>query len=206
MLRIVTPRLELVAAEPAIAVAEADSVQGWCAPLGVEPPGSWPPPLHDGATLHWFAMAVRRDPAGLGWYTWYVVRLARRALIGQAGFKGRPDSRGSVEIGYSLLPPFHGAGYGTELVHALAAWAFRHGTVMRVLADTYPELVASVRVLEKNGFACTGRADDPGAIRFELRRRMFERRPPRDAERRLRNPDRSLTRARNAACGTRNHG
>ena len=190
MLCIVTPRLELVAAEPAIAVAEAASVQGWCAPLGVEPPGSWPPPLHDARALHWFAMAVSRDPGGLGWYTWYVVRRTGRTLIGQAGFEGRPDARGRVEIGYSLLPPFQGAGYGTELVRALTAWAFSHAAVTRVVANTYPELVASVRILEKNGFAFAGRADERGAIRFELRREVFEGRRARNAEGGVRNADR----------------
>ena len=102
------------------------------------------------------------------------MRREPRALIGHAGFKGRPDPRGTVELGYSLLPPFHGAGFGTELVRALTGWAFGHPPVARVMADTYPEWVASVRVLEKNGFALCGRADVPGAVRYELRRSIFK--------------------------------
>jgi len=176
MVRILTARLELVAAEAPIAQAEAEGLQGWCAPLGVEPPGSWPPPLDERETLAWFADAIAQDPAALGWFAWFVVRRGPRALIGHAGFKGRPDACGTVEIGYSLLPSFHGQGYGTELVRGLTGWAFGHASVQRVMADTYPEFVASVRVLEKNRFRLTGRADLPGAIRYELRRSMFESR------------------------------
>jgi RimJ/RimL family protein N-acetyltransferase len=175
MVRIVTPRLEIVAAEPGIARAEADDVQGWCAPLGVAPPRSWPPPLLDAETLRWLAVEIART-RGRGWYSWYVLRREPRALIGSAGFKGRPDQHGSVEIGYSLLGPFQGQGLGTELVRGLTGWAFRHGTVERVMAVTYPELAASVRVLEKNGFAPAGRAPLPGAIRLELRRAVHEQR------------------------------
>jgi ribosomal-protein-alanine N-acetyltransferase len=176
MVRIVTARLELVAAEPSIARAEADRVQGWCTPLGVEPPRSWPPPLLDVSTLHWLAAAVARVPADVGWYSWYVLRRVPRALIGSAGFKGPPDRHGSVEIGYTLLEAFHRAGFGTELVRALSGWAFSHAEVSRVQAITCPELVGSVRILEKNGFTETGRAQPPGSIRFELRRGTHEKR------------------------------
>lgn len=181
MLRIITPRLELAASEPGIAQAEADGLHGWCAPLGVDPPESWPPLLNDATTMRWFASAAAQDPDGAGWYSWYVLRRTPRALAGHAGFKGRPDRHGSVEIGYSLLPAFQRRGYGTELVRHLTDWAFGHETVARVMADTYPEFVASVRVLESNGFTLVGRAGDPCAIRYELRRTMFEvRRRPAD--------------------------
>jgi RimJ/RimL family protein N-acetyltransferase len=176
MVRIVTPRLEIVAAEPDMARAEAGDVQGWCAPLSVEPPGSWPPPLLDADTLRWLASEIGRGPGRVGWYSWYVLRRRPRALIGSAGFKGKPDRHGSVEIGYSLLEPFQGRGLGTELVRALTDWAFTHGEVTRVMAVTYPEFAASMRVLEKNGFTPAGRARLPGAIRLELRRSVHERR------------------------------
>jgi RimJ/RimL family protein N-acetyltransferase len=100
--------------------------------------------------------------------------VSRESSSATPGFKGRPDVRGTVELGYSLLPSFQGLGFGTELVRALTSWAFSHRAVERVMADTYPEFVASVRVLEKNRFTLSGRADEPGAVRYELRRSMFE--------------------------------
>jgi RimJ/RimL family protein N-acetyltransferase len=173
-----TPRLELVAAVPEVAEAESLRLPDWFAPLGVEPPPVWPPPLNDYDSIAWFARSVARDPEGLGWFGWYVLLRnspgERPLLAGNCGFKGRPDTRGSVEIGYSLLVPHQRRGFGTELVAGLVNWAFSHPIVERVLAETYPDFVASARVLEKNGFQPVGRGSSSDLIRFELRRTVFE--------------------------------
>jgi RimJ/RimL family protein N-acetyltransferase len=173
-----TPHLELVAAEPDVALAEAAAAPDWWRALAVARPASWPPPLNDLESLTWFARAIADDPAALGWFTWYVVRPddQGRLLVGSCGFKGRPDTRGSVEIGYGLLPEYQRQGFGTELTWALVSWAFRHDAVVRILAETLPELVGSVRVLEKNGFELVGRGSARDTILFELRRTVFERR------------------------------
>ena len=174
-----TPRLDLVAATSDIAYAEATGEPQWWRRFQASSPLSWPPPLNDVSSLHWFADAIACDPEGVGWYTWYVLERdagTPRRLIGNAGFTGRPDANGSAEIGYALLPPHQQRGYGTELVRALVGWAFTHAEVKRVMAETYPDFVASVRILEKNGFALAGRAVRPGAIRYELRRTVFARR------------------------------
>jgi [ribosomal protein S5]-alanine N-acetyltransferase len=179
MLSIRTPRLDLVAATAEIARNEAFGVADWYAPLDVEPPATWPPPFNDRRSQLWFARRVQREHGDPGWLLWYVVRQPdsvwdRRILVGNGGFTGAPDSRGSVEIGYSLLPPWHGRGYGTELAAALVGWAFSHEHVQRVLAVTYPSLIASIRVLEKNGFQRTCRGSAAGSVVFELRRGVFE--------------------------------
>jgi [ribosomal protein S5]-alanine N-acetyltransferase len=172
------PRLDLVAALPEVARAESLGLPDWFAPLGVAPPPVWPPPLNDHDSMGWFARSIARDPEGLGWFGWYALLRgaagAPPALAGNCGFKGRPDTRGSVEIGYSLLVPHQRRGLGTELVAGLVEWAFSHRAVERVLAETYPDFVASARVLEKNGFRPVGRGSSSDLIRFELRRAVFE--------------------------------
>lgn len=151
-------------------------MQGWCAPLDVPTPHSWPPPLLELGTVRWLADQIARKPADVGWYSWYVVQRTPRVLIGSAGFKGKPDRHGSIEIGYSLVQSAQRRGLGTELVRGLTDWAFTHPEVARVMAVTYPDLVGSVRVLEKNGFSPAGRAHLPGAVRFELRRTVHDAR------------------------------
>jgi RimJ/RimL family protein N-acetyltransferase len=178
MLRIHTPRLELVASPAAITRNEASGVADWFAPLEVDQPETWPPPFNDQRSQTWFARRIERED-GPGWLLWYVVRrpdaaVNRRTLIGNGGFTGAPDASGSVEIGYSLLPAWQGRGYGTELTDALASWAFSHERVERVLAVTYPTLIESIRVLEKNGFQRICRGSDTRSVVYELRRGVFE--------------------------------
>jgi len=76
-----------------------------------------------------------------------------------------------VEIGYSIVEAFQGKGLGTEAVRALVDHAFRNPAVTRVIAETFPDLTPSIRVLEKNGFVRIEEGgSEPGVIRFELRR------------------------------------
>jgi [ribosomal protein S5]-alanine N-acetyltransferase len=186
-----TRRLELVAAEPHVAVAEATGVREWYAHLRVPPPSPWPPPLNNAESITWFARCIHADPPAIGWYGWYVVRLApARVLVGNCGFKGRPDQAGTIEIGYSLLPAHQRQGLGTELVAALLAWAFAHSAVRRVMAETQPDLTGSVRLLEKHGFQLLGRGSAPDTILYELRRSVFERRRDRSADGILQRADR----------------
>jgi ribosomal-protein-alanine N-acetyltransferase len=178
-----TPRLELVAAEPRVAVAEAAGSPHWYAPLGVAAPGTWPPPLNNAESITWFARCIHADPSALGWFGWYVIRTAPvRVLAGNCGFKGRPDQAGTIEIGYSLLPDYQRQGLGTELTTALMRWAFAHGAVKRIMAETQPDLVASVHLLEKHGFQLVGRGSTADAILYELRRSVFESRRERSAD------------------------
>ena len=190
MLKIRTARLELVAAPADVTRDEACGVADWYAPLGVQRPETWPPPFNDRRSQRWFARRLEREQGGSGWLLWYVMLRSdsaqdRRILIGNGGFTGTPDARGSVELGYSLLPVWHGQGYGTELTAALVAWAFSHEPVQRVLAVTYPALTASIRVLEKNGFQRTCRGGDLRTVVFELRRGVFECRLAADIARKV---------------------
>jgi [ribosomal protein S5]-alanine N-acetyltransferase len=178
--RIRTARLELIAASADVTANEAAGVPDWFVPLGVGGPESWPPPFNDQLSQTWFARRIARGRTETGWLLWYVLRrgdtMFGPVLIGNGGFTGPPDRHGSVELGYSLLPSWHGQGYGTELAGALVTWAFGHAHVARVLAVTYPSLIPSIRVLEKNGFQRICHGSDRTSLTFELRRGVFERR------------------------------
>lgn len=95
-------------------------------------------------------MAAGPDPGPFGSYR--LVPRAHGLTVGTAGFFGPPDESGEVTIGYGMIEPERGRGYGTEAVAALLAVCRAHGGVSVVNADTDPGNIASQRVLAKNGF------------------------------------------------------
>jgi len=169
--RITTARLQLRPATQRILQAELDRDYAELAEvLQADVPPCWPPPLYDAAAVHWTLQKLRDRPWDAAWWSWYFLRRlpgGNRRLVGAGGFKG-PPAAGRVEIGYSIVEPLHGQGFATEAAAGLVGWARAFPQVRRVVAHTLPELPASIRVLQKNGFRLKGRPEEPGAIRFEL--------------------------------------
>jgi RimJ/RimL family protein N-acetyltransferase len=147
--------------------------------LGTEAPASWPPPLLDGEALDFFEEELRKGPEQEGWWCWYIIHrgsgTAADALVGGIGFRGPPDGKsGMTEVGYSMLPGWEGRGLATEALRTLIGWAFRDARTKRIIAETYPGLKASIRVLEKCGFSRAGAGAEAGRIRFEITREEYE--------------------------------
>lgn len=89
---------------------------------------------------------------------------------GAVGTRAPPNEEGLVEIGYSILPQHQRQGFATEAAAGLVRNAFTHSEVHGVVAETLPELVASIGVLEKCGFGFVGDGSEPGVIRYHRRR------------------------------------
>jgi len=143
--------------------------------MDAEVPAGWPPPLYEDGAIRWVLQRLQGSQRTALWYTWYFIRRdpgGRRELIGAGGFKGAPRG-GAVEIGYSVVPSAQGLGLATEAAAGLVAWARTFPGVRKIVAHTLPELGASIRVLEKNGFKQRGKPDEPEAIRFELDLRRY---------------------------------
>ena len=172
-----TQRLELVAATVELARAEMDDVPALARLLGASVAAEWPPPLNDRDSQAWTLRYLEQHPTAVGWCMWYFVLRADRSAVGVGGFKGLPATDGTVEVGYSVLEAHQRRGYASEAVEALVGWAFGHPEVTRVIAETYPELVASVGVLEKTGFRCIGAGSEERVIRFERRRNGGAQKP-----------------------------
>ena len=81
---------------------------------------------------------------------WEIIAPGHRQRIGGILFKGPPDERGQVEIGYGIDPAFRGKGYASEAMEAAIQWAFANGA-QTVIAKINPGNDASRRVLEKVG-------------------------------------------------------
>ena len=194
--RLRTERLELVAVTEELAAAENRDGNAFARLLGVAAPKKWPPPLNDLDSMKWAWTFAKEHPDGEGFGMWYVVLtgggssgvddggagsrgverrdIGHSQVIGTCGFRGVPSDDGTVETGYSILEDHQGNGYGTELVRALVRWAFGDTRVARIIAETFPDMTPSRRVLEKNGFRRRGMAAEPGAVRYELKRGEWE--------------------------------
>ena len=169
-----TERLDLIVATVDLLRSELVSHAAFGDLLGLPIPADWPPGEYDEAAIRWVLARLEPPDARPEWWFHYLVRRATAsepaALVGCAGYKGPADESGTVAIGYSVLPGERRRGYAAEAARGLVAHAFAQPGVRRVIAETLPELEASIGVLTKCGFRLVGPGAEPGAIRFELLR------------------------------------
>jgi RimJ/RimL family protein N-acetyltransferase len=98
------------------------------------------------------------DPWNLGFQ---ILRQVSQMPVGSCGFTGPPDSKGTVEIAYCILPEEQGRGYATEAATAMVEFALGDDRVRIVCAHTLTGNSASGRVLTKCGFHCVGEVEHP---------------------------------------------
>lgn len=113
-----------------------------------------PYPYPDSAAIEFLTKSadqVERDVAAP-----FAIALSQEPgdLIGVIALETCDD--GSIEIGYWIGVPYWGQGLMSEAVPAVAAYAQRWRPGVPVIAKTFPENVASQRILEKAGFVRTG--------------------------------------------------
>lgn len=173
--RIHTPRLVLLAATAGRLRAELAGTDALAAATGARVPADWPPELYDRDAVLYSLRAAEASPDDPPrWGAWYVVEPSPQGgpgtLVGMCGFHAPPTPRGDVELGYGLLPAARGRGYATEATRALTALAFAEPAVRRVLAETLPHLDASIRVMERAGFAPADDPSSPEVVRYAIGR------------------------------------
>jgi len=83
---------------------------------------------------------------------WVIIDKEKHVMVGDICFKGLPNAKGEIEIGYGIYPDFEKQGYMSEGVRLLVKWASTQPGVDTVVAETDNDNVASHRVLEKNKF------------------------------------------------------
>jgi len=77
-------------------------------------------------------------------------------VAGEAGFHGRPDGDGRVEIGYMVIAEHRRHGYANEAVRALMAWATAEHGITRFRASISPHNTPSLNLIRKLGFTQAG--------------------------------------------------
>ena len=101
---------------------------------------------------NWLEGVVGRKPE-----TNFAIDVAGEA-VGGIGFTLQPDvGRRSAEIGYWLGEEFWGRGIATDALIAVTDHAFANYDLCRIYAHVFEWNEASVRVLEKAGYAFEGR-------------------------------------------------
>jgi RimJ/RimL family protein N-acetyltransferase len=87
-----------------------------------------------------------------GYSRWLMFDRATGEAIGDAGLLYIPDSQ-ETELGYRLIKPRWGQGLATEAAQRWLKYAFGELALPEVIAFSHPGNVASVRVMQKCGFA-----------------------------------------------------
>jgi len=164
-----TERMRLIPATATTVRAEAENLSRLGQLIGATVPQDWPPEILRDARES-FLKAFQDHPDWAGWLHWYGIRTdtPEPTLCGSVGFMGPPDADGTVEVGYSVLPAYQRGGLATEMVAGILSWALAQAGTKRVEAETTPDNVGSVLVLERNGFARVGPGREPGSVRYRL--------------------------------------
>ncbi len=103
---------------------------------------------------------LKEDPTISGWGVWLVINKETNTIIGDIGFKGKPNSDNTVEVGYGIIPSAQNKGYATEAVKEIIEWAFSFKNVDKVIAECLVDNFSSIRVLEKLKMKKLGVVDD----------------------------------------------
>ena len=106
---------------------------------------------YTGPHIELYLNELEKDPSQLNWGPWFVMIKESGRIIGDIGFKGKPDEERMAEIGYGFLEEYRNQGYATESVRALIDWAFKTDEADILVAETANDNIASIKVLEKLG-------------------------------------------------------
>ena len=82
-------------------------------------------------------------------YVYTVVLNDTDEYIGHVSLSEFPEG---IEIGYAICEKHQGKGYATEIVQAYVAWGKKELNLKKIWGFTYPENIASRKVLENAGF------------------------------------------------------
>ena len=95
-----------------------------------------------------------------GFNIWLIIEKENNQIIGSAGYIGKPDDEGNVEIGFGIVPSKRGKGFCHEAVNTLIKWGLSHDNVNCIIARCDKSNIASRKTIEKLGFEYLCAKDD----------------------------------------------
>lgn len=176
-MRIETERLWLLQASNDVLRADLQGAQTLATALGMGVCSEWPPSSeYDEHAINYMIALQDREPAAYDWgFRYIVLKEPQPTVIGTGGYTG-PAQDGVIEVGYSVCPSMRRRGYASETTRGLIDHAFSQSDVARVIAHTYPHLISSIGVLEKNGLRLVGPGKEEGTVRYEIARKDWRAR------------------------------
>jgi ribosomal-protein-alanine N-acetyltransferase len=173
-----TARLDLIATTPEIVQCERDGGPEvyirLAALVGAEIPTEWPPQDWEPHVLDFLLRQMAEYPHTVGWGRLVALRdrsTNRRTLVGSVGAvpPGTEMAHAApteIEVGYGILPAYQRQGFATEALAGMMAWVRTQTEVTAFVAQTFPHLQPSIRVLEKSDFQPAGLGFEEGTILF----------------------------------------
>jgi ribosomal-protein-alanine N-acetyltransferase len=84
--------------------------------------------------------------------SWAIVERSTGLFMGYIGFWRMDKANCRAEVGYMLLPEFHGKGFMSEVLLKVVKFGFDELHLHSIEANCNPENISSIKLLEKRGF------------------------------------------------------
>lgn len=164
-----TERMSLVPATVKLYLLELHDLPAFASNLHAYVPEEWPPDQVTPDVIEEFIGRMKAKDRKIWSFYWLLHQKVSElpVLVGSGGFLAHEN--GTLEIGYSILSNYQNKGYATEAVRSMVQWALSSLKNDCIIANTYPYLKASIRVLEKSGFHFKGNGSEEGTITYEFR-------------------------------------
>jgi RimJ/RimL family protein N-acetyltransferase len=104
---------------------------------------------------------IERDPGAAPYLLRLAVRRDAGIVIGSAGFHGRPDADGMIEIGLGVEPSERGQGYAQEILRGMWRWVVGQPGVRTLRYTVSPDNAPSQAIIRRFGFVHSGQQSDP---------------------------------------------
>ena len=173
---ITTARLELVPITPEALRSEQAADGNLAGILHCRVPAEWPHADWEPHVFELLLSTFAEHPEDIAWHRYILLRPtesvgdAKPTLIGTTGAFRWPTYRSEAEFGYAILPEFRLHGYATEAAHAMLTWIDSTHEASTVMAHTYPELLGSIRILERCNFTLAGPGTEPRTLHYVRQR------------------------------------
>ncbi|MEN5058972.1 GNAT family N-acetyltransferase [Sphingobacterium kitahiroshimense] len=119
--------------------------------MGIIPAEGWPDEdVLD--TLPRILINLEKVLSPTGFESWMVIVKEKNEIIGDIGFKGRPDSLGRIDLGYGIVESARKKGYTREAAIGLINWAFKDVQVIEITAKCDVGNIGSINLLSSLNF------------------------------------------------------